>query len=56
MTDAIDSLVARWVRPEIRALSAYQVQSAAGLIKLDAMENPWPWPEELRAAWLAAAR
>jgi histidinol-phosphate aminotransferase len=26
------------------------------MIKLDAMENPWPWPEELRAAWLEALR
>lgn len=56
MTDAIDSLVARWVRPEIRALSAYQVQSAAGLIKLDAMENPYTWPAELRDDWVALLR
>ena len=42
----------RWVRPEIRALSAYHVQEAAGLIKLDAMENPFGWPDELKSAWL----
>ena len=42
----------RWVRPKIRALSAYQVQEAAGLIKLDAMENPFGWPDELKSAWL----
>ncbi len=48
--------VERWVRPEIRALSAYHVPEAAGLIKLDAMENPFPWPEELRAAWLDRLR
>ena len=41
-----------WVRPEIRALTAYPVPDAAGLIKLDAMENPYTWPEELRAEWL----
>ncbi len=44
--------IAGWVRPEIRALSAYQVPDARGLIKLDAMENPFTWPEELRQAWL----
>jgi len=48
--------VEHWVRPEIRALSAYHVPEAAGLIKLDAMENPFPWPEELRAAWLERLR
>ena len=56
MSDAIDSLVAHWVRPEIRALSAYHVQPAAGLIKLDAMENPYTWPEELRDAWVGLLR
>jgi histidinol-phosphate aminotransferase len=43
--------VARWVRPGIRALSAYHVPDATGLIKLDAMENPYTWPEPLREAW-----
>jgi len=41
-----------WVRPEIRALAAYHVPDAAGLIKLDAMENPYTWPEQLRREWL----
>jgi histidinol-phosphate aminotransferase len=44
-------LVSRWIRPEVRALSAYSVQEAAGLIKLDAMENPYGWPEALRREW-----
>jgi histidinol-phosphate aminotransferase len=39
-------------RPEVLAMSAYKVAHADGLIKLDAMENPYSWPEELRAAWL----
>ncbi len=46
-----DERVAQWVRPEIQALSAYPVPDASGLIKLDAMENPWVWPEALREAW-----
>jgi histidinol-phosphate aminotransferase len=46
-----EQLVAHWIRPEIRALTAYHVPDASGLIKLDAMENPYTWPEELRAEW-----
>ncbi len=42
-----------WVRPEIRALAAYHVPDSAGLIKLDAMENPYPWPAELLRDWQA---
>lgn len=49
-------LIERLVRPEIRALRAYQVPPAAGLIKLDAMENPYPWPEDLRGEWLEVLR
>ena len=41
----------RWVRPEIRALDAYQVPDPAGLVKLDAMENPYVWPRDLREQW-----
>lgn len=49
MTDLID----QWVRPEIRAISAYHVPDASGMIKLDAMENPYAWPDGLRQAWWA---
>jgi histidinol-phosphate aminotransferase len=41
--------IAAVVRPEIRALSAYAVAPAEGMIKLDAMENPFPLPDALRA-------
>ncbi|MBL8483088.1 MAG: histidinol-phosphate transaminase [Rhodocyclaceae bacterium] len=37
------------IRPEILALSAYHVQPAAGMVKLDAMENPFDLPAALRA-------
>jgi histidinol-phosphate aminotransferase len=40
------------IRPEIRALKAYHVPDATGLIKLDAMENPYPWPQAVRREWL----
>jgi histidinol-phosphate aminotransferase len=36
------------IRPEILALSAYHVADAAGMVKLDAMENPYRLPEALR--------
>jgi histidinol-phosphate aminotransferase len=48
-------LVATLVRPEIRALSKYAVAKAAGMIKLDAMESPFPLPEAVRAKVAAAA-
>ncbi|KUM03844.1 histidinol-phosphate transaminase [Chromobacterium subtsugae] len=41
------------VRDEIAAIGAYHVAPAAGLIKLDAMENPWPLPIELQHALAA---
>lgn len=52
----IDALVERWVRPEIKEISAYHVPDASGLIKLDAMENPYTWPDELREEWLELLR
>jgi histidinol-phosphate aminotransferase len=53
---SLQDLVARWVRPQIRDIAAYHVPPAAGLIKLDAMENPYPWPEEMVAEWLEVLR
>ncbi|MGD8630695.1 MAG: histidinol-phosphate transaminase [Gammaproteobacteria bacterium] len=46
--------IKRLVRPEILALTSYHVPDPGNLIKLDAMENPWPWPESLRAEWCTA--
>ena len=42
------------VRPEIFALKAYPVASADGMVKLDAMENPYTLPEALRRELAAA--
>jgi histidinol-phosphate aminotransferase len=36
------------VRPEILALKAYAVADAGGMVKLDAMENPYPLPPAMR--------
>lgn len=48
--------VRRWIRPEIQALKAYHVPDAGKLIKLDAMENPYRWPDELVDQWLETLR
>jgi len=39
-------------RKEVLALSAYKVANAGKLIKLDAMENPYSWPEKIISKWL----
>lgn len=49
----LNDLVQTLVRPEIKALSAYHVPEQRHMIKLDAMENPYPLPEHLRQQWLA---
>ncbi len=41
----------KWIRPEIRELAAYHVPDATGMVKLDAMENPYRLPEELQQQW-----
>ena len=48
--------IARLIRPEIQALQAYHVPDAAGMVKLDAMENPYGWPEALKPDWCAALK
>ena len=52
ISDKVDHLI----RPEIRASCAYAVPGAKGMVKLDAMENPYPWPPEVKQAWLEALR
>jgi histidinol-phosphate aminotransferase len=52
----IGPLLDRWVRPEIRTLSAYQVPDAGRMVNLDAMENPYTWPEALREEWAGRLR
>ena len=47
----VNARVARWLRPDIQALRAYHVPDASGMIKLDAMENPYHWPAYLRGEW-----
>lgn len=50
------TIIDRLVRPEIRALKAYHVPDSAGLVKLDAMENPYLLPASLRDEWVRTLR
>ena len=54
--DPVIGVAERWVRPEVRAMRPYAVHDASGLIKLDAMENPYTFPRWLLEKWLSALR
>jgi len=41
------------IRKDIKALGAYHVPDSSGMIKLDAMENPFPLPGDLKKKWMA---
>ena len=38
------------IRQDVQSMHAYAIQDSAGMVKLDAMENPYELPAELRAA------
>ncbi len=48
---SINERISQWVRPEVQGISAYHVPNASGFIKLDAMENPYHWPQEMVKEW-----
>jgi histidinol-phosphate aminotransferase len=50
--DRLETSVERLVSSDIRKLNAYQVPDSSGMLKLDAMENPFVWPEAIRQKWL----
>jgi histidinol-phosphate aminotransferase len=52
----LEERVRTLLRPEVLALSAYHVPDSKGYIKLDAMENPYSWPEGMIEAWLDRLR
>ena len=43
------SLIEEIIRPDVREMSAYPVPDSNGFLKLDAMENPFPLPDNLKA-------
>ena len=53
---SLTNKVKAFIRPEIQALSAYHVPDSADTIKLDAMENPYQWPDDLTNEWLEVIR
>jgi len=48
--------ISRWLRPAVSKMSAYAVADAEGMVKLDAMENPYCLPEALRDKWAESLR
>jgi histidinol-phosphate aminotransferase len=46
-----ETRIQKLIRADVLALKAYHVPDARGLVKLDAMENPYGWPAELKRAW-----
>ena len=56
MSDVREEDMQRLIRPEVRALAPYHVPDPGSLIKLDAMESPYPWPGALESEWLEALR
>lgn len=53
---SLTNKVKTFIRPEIQALAAYHVPDSADTIKLDAMENPYQWPDDLTNEWLEVIR
>lgn len=48
MTPTLAERIARTIRQDVQSMHAYAVQPSAGLVKLDAMENPLRLPPELQ--------
>ncbi len=49
-TEAFSRLLQTRIRQDVQSMHAYAVQDASGLLKLDAMENPYRLPAELQHA------
>lgn len=47
----IQNLVDGLVLETVRSMHAYHVPDSSGMIKLDAMENPYQWSVELKEQW-----
>lgn len=44
----LDARLKRLIRQDVQSMHAYAIQESAGLVKLDAMENPYSLPPELQ--------
>jgi histidinol-phosphate aminotransferase len=48
----IEDRINKIIKPAILEAKAYHVPDSSDLIKLDAMENPYLWPDEIKTSWL----
>jgi histidinol-phosphate aminotransferase len=47
----IEEQIKKIIKPAILDAKAYHVPDSNDLIKLDAMENPYVWPDDIKSAW-----
>ncbi len=47
----IEDQIKKIIKPAVLEAKAYHVPDSDGLIKLDAMENPYVWSGEIKSAW-----
>ena len=48
----IEKNIQRLLTPVVQGMQAYHVPDASGMVKLDAMENPYTWDAEIKSKWL----
>ena len=46
----LQALMQQRIRQDVQSMHAYAIQDSRGMIKLDAMENPYPLPSALQQA------
>ena len=51
MASMIYDCVSKIIKPAILEAKSYHVTDSKGLVKLDAMENPYGWPEKIKDEW-----
>jgi histidinol-phosphate aminotransferase len=49
MTSTLQSKILSHIRRDVQSMHAYAIQDSAGMVKLDAMENPYTLPPALQA-------
>jgi histidinol-phosphate aminotransferase len=50
MSARLDALMSRVIRQDVQSMHGYAIQPSTGMVKLDAMENPFRLPPALRQA------
>jgi histidinol-phosphate aminotransferase len=50
----LDPKLKKLIRQDVQSMHAYAIQDSAGMVKLDAMENPHRLPAALQAHWASA--